>query len=157
MGRVEIVPPLLKTERELKVMNRGAHENKVSLLTDENREHLTREVTSIEHTWYIEATLDKPFFIACSNRPFYLLSGSLYLSLYKPGRLDRAELPGGFKADIRPGDKAVYIGTLQYHRNEFFEITKVVIIDDYERANVEFRRKFGGRHTLRKALLKRAK
>ena len=61
--------------------------------------------------------------------------------------------PGGLKVSVKPGDKAVYIGTVQYHRNEFFDITKVAIVDDYERANTEFKKKFGKKHTLRKALL----
>ncbi len=47
----------------------------------------------------------------------------------------------------------IYIGTIQYHRNEFFEVTKSAIVDDYERANAEFKKKFGTKHPLRKALL----
>jgi len=37
--------------------------------------------------------------------------------------LNRAYFPGGLKVSMEPGDKAVYIGTVQY-RNEFFEVTK---------------------------------
>jgi len=71
--------------------------------------------------------------------------------------LNRVYFPGGLKASIKAGDKAVYIGTVQYHRNEFFDISKVSIVDDYERANTEFKKRFGTKYTLRKALLTPAK
>jgi molybdopterin synthase catalytic subunit len=58
---------------------------------------------------------------------------------------------------LKPGDRAVYIGTVRYHRNEFWEITKVAIVDDYDRANADFRKKFGAKTPLRKALLTPAK
>jgi molybdopterin synthase catalytic subunit len=61
------------------------------------------------------------------------------------------------KVSIKPGDKAVYVGTVQYHRNEFFEVTKVTIVDDYDHANAEFKKKFGARYPLHKALLTSAK
>ncbi|MFZ2541338.1 MAG: hypothetical protein WAW75_06135 [Gallionella sp.] len=35
---------------------------------------------------------------------------------------------------------------------EFFEVTKVSIVDDYDRAGTEFKKKFGAKHTLHKAL-----
>jgi hypothetical protein len=46
----------------------------------------------------------------------------------------------------------VYVGTLRYHRNEFFRITKTEIVDDYERANAEYPRLSGARFPLRKAM-----
>jgi hypothetical protein len=66
--------------------------------------------------------------------------------------MSRARFPGGLKVALKPGDRAVYIGTLRYHRDEFFEITKVSIVDEYGAAQAEFRKKFGG-VPLRKALM----
>ena len=43
----------------------------------------------------------------------------------------RIEIPGGLRYDIRPGDKAIYVGTLLLHRDEFNEVTKVVVVDEY--------------------------
>jgi hypothetical protein len=57
------------------------------------------------------------------------------------------------RATLRPGDKAVYIGTIRYHRDEFFTISRIQIVDDYGHANAEFKKKFGSKHSLRKALL----
>jgi hypothetical protein len=100
----------------------------------------------------IEAILGKNFFVRSDNKPFYILGGMMYLDL--GGReMNRAYFPGGLKVSLKPGDKAVYVGTVQYHRNEFFEITKATIVDDYDRANAEFKKKFGAKYPLRKALL----
>lgn len=71
---------------------------------------------------------------------------------YGPRYPGPAPLHGAFKVDIRPGDKAVHIGTVQYFRDEFFDTTKVVVKDNYAKANAEFRQKFGQQFTLRKAL-----
>jgi hypothetical protein len=58
-----------------------------------------------------------------------------------------------FKAGLGSSDKAVYIGTIQYYRDEFFNLKKVVIKDDYQRANSEFKKRFKTGMTLDKALL----
>lgn len=68
-----------------------------------------------------------------------------------------ALLPGHLRVDLRPGDSAVYIGTIQYFRDEFFEITRLVIKDDYERARAGFTKKFGNRVALRRALATRVR
>lgn len=100
----------------------------------------------------IEAKIGKTFFVRSSNKSFFILSGMLFLDIGGK-ESNRAYFPGGLKVALKPGDKAVYIGVIQYHRNEFFEITKSVIVDDYERTNIEFKKKFGTKYTLRKALL----
>jgi hypothetical protein len=64
---------------------------------------------------------------------------------------------GGLKVSLKPGEKAVCIGTVRYNHNEFLEITKASIVDDYERANAEFKKKFGSRYPPHKALLTPAK
>lgn len=156
VGQVAISPPLTENEQRIKVLNAGMFKNKVFLIADERPRRLTQEPGMADYGGRIEAMLGKNFFVGSSRKPFYILGGMMYLNLSGAGDMDRAYLPGGLKVDIRPGDKAVYIGTIQYHRNEFFEITKVVIVDDYERANAEFRKKFGGKHALRKALVTRA-
>lgn len=56
--------------------------------------------------------------------------------------------------DLRPTDKALYVGTLRLHRDEFNEVTKAEILDHYSRTSIEFTKKFGTGTTLRKAILK---
>jgi len=152
LGRIELVPPLQKEEQRLKGLGTGNLENKIILITDEKYRVLAQEPRMADFAGRIEATLGKNFFVRSHSRPFFILGGMVYLDL--GGReMNRAYFPGGLKASLKPGDKAVYVGTVQYHRNEFFEITKAAIVDDYERANAEFKKKFGATYPLRKALL----
>lgn len=152
VGRIELVPPLLKDEQKIKGGNSSAFENKLFLLTDEHYKVLTKEPEMADYAGRIEAILGKNFFVRSNSKPFFIVGGMLYLEL--GGReLNRAYFPGGLKASIKPGDKAVYIGTVKYHRNEFFEISKVEIVDDYDGANAAYKKKFGTKYSLRKALL----
>jgi hypothetical protein len=64
----------------------------------------------------------------------------------------RIEIPGGLRYDIRPDDKAIYVGTLVLHRDEFNEVTRVVVVDEYAPAAAEFKKRFGPGTALRKAI-----
>ena len=152
VGRVELVPPLRKEEQKLKGLGTVKFENKIFLITDEQYRTLTKEPEMADYAGRIEAILGKNFFVRSSNRPFYILGGMLYLDLGGQ-EMNRAYFPGGLKVSLKPGDKAVYVGTVRYHRNEFFGVTNAAIVDDYDRANAEYKKKFGAKYPLRKALL----
>lgn len=156
VGRIELAPPLRKDEQRIKGIGSGGYENKIFLITDENYRVLKKEPGQADFSGRIEAILGQNFFVRSSGKPFYILTGVLFLDI-GGSVMNKAYFPGGFKVSIQPGDKAVYIGTVRYHRNEFFEVTKVAIDDDYERVNAEFRKKFGTKQSLRKALLTPAK
>ena len=100
------------------------------------------------------APLGQTFFVRSRAAPFYVLGGMLILEM-GGSRVDRAYFPGGLKVEVKPGDRAVYIGTLRYHRDEFFEVSKTVVVDDYAGASAEFVRRFGDGQGLRKSLMKR--
>lgn len=152
VGRVELVPQLHKDEQKIKGIVIGDVENKIFLITDEKYRVLTKEPGIDDFAGRIEAKIGKNFFVRSHSQPFYILGGMLYLEL--GGReMNRIYFPGGMKVSIKPGDKAVYVGTVQYHRDEFFDIKKVAILDDYDRANAEYKKKFGSKQPLRKALL----
>ena len=151
VGRVELVPPLRKDEQKIKHVI-GDVENKIFLITDDHYRVLKEEPGMSDFAGRIEAKIGKTFFVRSSSKPFFILSGMLFLDIGGQ-ESNRAYFPGGLKVALKSGDKAVYIGTIQYHRNEFFEVTKSVIVDDYERANAEFKKKFGTKYPLRKALL----
>jgi hypothetical protein len=156
VGRVELVPPLAMNEQKIEGIGTSDFKNKIFLITDEKFRELEDEPVVADFTGRIEATIGKNFFVRSDSKPFYILAGMFYLELR--GR-DQSKIyfPGNLKATLKPGDKAVYIGTIQYHRDEFFDIKKVVIVDDYEKANSEFRKTFGANYSLRKALLTKAK
>lgn len=151
VGKVELVPALRKNEQQIRVMNSGMFEKKLFLILDSQNRKLTQEPTRADYAGRIESTLGETFFVRSSAQPFYVVGGMMYLELGPS--TNQAYFPGGLKASLKSGDKAVYVGTIQYHRNEFFEITKVTVVDDYERANAEFKKRFGNKHQLRKALL----
>ena len=151
VGRVELVPPLRKGEQKIDVVNSGSFENKIYLFADDHYRVLKEDPVTADFTGRIEATLEKTFFVRSSDKPFYILGGMLWLEI--GGGSNKAYFPGGLTVPVKPGDKAVYIGTVRYSRNEFWDFTKVAIVDDYERASAEFRKKFGAKVPLRKALL----
>jgi hypothetical protein len=152
VGRIELVPGLAQGEQKVQGLNSGTFENKIFILADEQSRELKDEPVIADYSGRIEATIGKNFFVRSNNKSFFIRGGMMYLAV--GGReMNRAYFPGGLKASIKPGDKAIYIGTVQYHRNEFFDISKVAVVDDYERANTEFKKKFGTKYTLRKALL----
>ena len=61
------------------------------------------------------------------------------------------------KNTLLAGDRALYLGTIRYRRNAFYEIIGMDVIDEYRQANAAFIRKFGNTLTLKKALLKPAR
>ena len=68
-----------------------------------------------------------------------MVKGSVTMSLVSRATsartvsMDQSELifPAPIELDLRPGDKAIYIGTLRMHRDEFHEVTKAELRDDY--------------------------
>ena len=151
VGRVELVPSLRKDEQRLRGIGTGSYENKIFLLTDERQRALPADPAMSDFAGRIEATLGSHFFVRSGDAPFYILGGFVFLEV-GPG-MSRARFPGGMKVALKPGDRAVYIGTLRYHRDEFFEITRMTVVDEYSTAKAEFTRKFGSDVPLRKALM----
>jgi len=153
VGRVELVPPLRKGEQRIRGNVVGNFENRMFLIIDEQLRPLPRELKLADYAGRVEAPLGSTFFVRSRSAPFYLLGGVLFLD-FGGDTQQRAHFPGGVQVAARPGDRAVYIGTLRYHRDEFFEISRVVVVDEYAQANAEFVKKFGTRYPLRKVLLK---
>jgi len=152
VGRVELMPPLHEHDQRLRGPMSRKFENKMFMMIDAEYWQLTEEPGFGDFKGRIDASFGEEFMVRSSNETFYIIAGMMYLSLGY-GMPDQAYFPGGLEADIKPDDKAVYIGTIRYHRNEFFEVTDSEIIDDYERVNAEFKKQFGEEHQLRKALL----
>ena len=152
VGRVELVPPLQEHEQRVGGIVIGDIENRLFLITDDQWRELPPSPGVGDYSGRIEAELEKQFFVRSEGKPFYILGGMMFLT-FDGGDMDRAYFPGGFRVSINPEDDAVYIGTLRYYRNEFMDVSKVVVIDQYEEANKEFVQKFGTSSSLRKALL----
>lgn len=153
VGRVELVPPLHEHDQRLRGPFSGKYANKMFMMVDEEYRELTEEPGWGDFKGRIDASFGEEFVVRSSTEPFFIIAGAMVLGLDQ-GVPDQAYFPGGLVVEIRPGDKAVYIGTIRYHRDEFFEVTRTEIVDEYERVNTEFRNQFGDTYPLRKALLK---
>jgi hypothetical protein len=154
VGRVELVPPLREGEQKIRGGAIGDYKNRLFLMVDDKLRPLPEEPRIADYAGRVEAPIGATFFVRSTSVPFYVLGGVLFLEI-GGASLERVYFPGGLHVALKPGDRAVYIGTLRYHRDEFFEITRVTVADDYRQASAEFEAKFGGRGVLRKALMTR--
>ena len=153
VGKVELVPALRKGEQKIRGMVVGDFENRMYLMMDEKLRPLPEEPRVADYAGRIEALIGSTFFVRSKAAPAYVLGGVLFLDIGGSSQ-QKAYFPGGFQVAAKPGDRAVYIGTLRYHRDEFFEISRVVVVDEYAQASAEYAKKFGTRYPLRKVLLK---
>lgn len=151
VGKVVLSPPLGKGEQTLGGVGAENFRGKFMLFTSGQFKELEHPYKGDAYAGRIEAMVGKTFFTT-SDGPFYILEGGL-ITEFVGAEPSYAHFPAGWKVNIRPGDKAVYIGTIRYHRNEFFNVSKVVVEDDYEEAQGLFAKKFGRGTTLRRALL----
>jgi hypothetical protein len=156
VGKVELVPPLRKGEQKIRGMVVGNFENRLYLMMDEKLRPLPEEPRIADYAGRIEALIGSTFFVRSKAAPSYILGGVLFLEIGGSSQ-QKIYFPGGFQVAARPGDRAVYVGTLRYQRDEFFEFTRITVVDEYREASAEFEAKFGKGQTLRKALLTRVK
>jgi hypothetical protein len=156
VGKVELVPPLRKGEQKIRGMVVGNIENTMHMFMDDKLRPMPEDPRIADFAGRIEAKIGDTFFVRGKAAPAYVLGGLLFLEIGGASQ-QKAYFPGGFQVAARPGDRAIYVGTLRYHRDEFFEITRVTIVDEYREANAEFQGRFGSTTTLRRALLTRVK
>jgi hypothetical protein len=154
VGRVELVPPLHEHEQRVRGPMSKRYRNTMFLIIDDEYRELTEEPGWGDFKGRIDAPFGEEFAVRSKAEPFYVIAGMMVLTMGHGPTIDNAYFPGGLKADIRPDDRAVYVGTIRYQRDEFFEVTGAEIVDDYARVRAEFEARFGKQHPLRKALLR---
>lgn len=159
VGKVELDPALSREEQTLGE-NYEEFRNLALVITD-NELRPTPTLGLGDLAKRINAPLGETFFVGHPAEPFYILKSWVVMNaeikMVAPDAAPvdgNAPLFGTFAINVQPGDQAVYIGTIRYHRDTFFGTEKVEVVDDYTRANAEFTRKFGGHISLRKALAK---
>jgi len=156
VGKVELVPALRKGEQKIRGMVVGNFENTVYLMMDEKLRPLAQDPRIADYAGRIEAKFGSTFFVRSKAAPSYILGGVFFLEIGGSSQ-EKIYFPGGFQVAVKPGDRAVYVGTLRYQRDEFFEFQRITVVDEYKEASAEFQAKFGSGQTLRKALLTRVK
>jgi hypothetical protein len=140
VGKLEMVPALTTAEQHSSVPE-------IHLIVDDKLRIFEGRPTASDE--FMIVNWGELFFRKNLNKTLYILIGRFFTS---GSGVDEIFLPGIQKITIQSNDKAVYIGTIRYTRNEYFDITKTEIIDDFNKANTEFRKKFGSSIQLRKSL-----
>ena len=156
VGKVELVPALRKGEQKIKGMVVGKIENTIHLMMDDKLRPMPSDPRIADFAGRIEAPIGETFFVRGKAAPSYLLGGLLFLEIGGSSQ-QKVHFPGGFQVAVKPGERAVYIGTLRYHRDEFWDIQRVTVVDEYAKASAEYEAKFGKGQPLRKALMARVK
>ena len=161
VGRLDLDPPLRPNEQQIRVGTIDPFG-----VGDTMRDHgflwLSRspETEAEKGEILLNPRLGDLFFLPVPKSAPYMIGG--YIPVQFAARMTgprslavdeaRIEIPGGLRYDIRPGDKAIYVGTLRLHRDEFNEVIKASVVDEYEAAAVEFKKRFGPGAELRKAI-----
>lgn len=156
VGTIEMAPLLKSDEQSLTSKN-------VIYLTDYRERNKNSAMIQLNTQPEFDSAktaitpkLGSRFFIKIPKDHQYMVDGKILLKLTQSYQsISEIQLPAWFKMDIRPGDKAVYIGRIKYTRDEFNSITSVELIDDFKSASREFSSRFGKQYTLRKSRLKK--
>jgi len=153
VAKVELIPGLQKEEQDFawNVIGMDQYKNTVLFMTDEKYRRLESEPGLSDYKNRLELKMGETNYALTENKPFYALTGMIILA--SGDSVEHLYLPAGFKVDIRKDDRAVYIGTIRYYRDEFSGITKIEVIDDYKRENRRFHQKFGRDIKLTKRLI----
>jgi hypothetical protein len=164
VGRIELYPALRPEEQDLKMTSFGDWDPMGGKKQIQNRAILyladradapqapTRSVSN--------PPLEQLFFMRIPRRDRFLAHAMVFLkhrvrvTSAKTADVDTNELwlPLRLEFDIRPGDRALYVGTWRARRDEFNEVSSVQVIDQYATALAEMRKRFGNDSALRKAL-----
>ena len=161
VGKIEIVPKVKPEEQKfragLDVFNMKRHHiGRAILYMSEKPKYQERTDDALN------PTLEETYFLKVPRSHRFMVRGSVTMALVAravtatQSVVDHTELllPGPIEFDIRPTDKAIYVGTLRLHRDEFHEVTKAEVYDNFAAAYADFTKKFGAGLSLRKALLK---
>ena len=161
VGKIEIVPPIKPDEQSFKALdpfNTKRHFlGRAILFMADKPQYQERTDTALnpplQQTYFVTLPRDKRFMVKGS----VTMAFALRTVSRRQAVADQTELmfPAPLALDIRPGDKAVYVGTLRLHRDEFHEVTRAEVRDEYAKAMAEYRAKFPGAALPRKALLRR--
>lgn len=155
VGRVELVPPLKPGEQDIKLMGPYNDENQYFFFINSKRVEIPDTVEKTPYEDILQAKFGETFYVKNPQRPAHFTVMFVYMTLTRQMQ-ERIWLPGNFVVEPQPGDRAVYMGTIRYHRNEFFDIEKVELVDEYDRERRAFQEKFGSGATLTRRLARSA-
>ncbi len=148
VGRIELAPPLEADEQTLKTIGSKRYRGMVSVFIGDKL--LDLDDIRLGFGKYADnVKLGEEFFIVRARQNPLIYSGGLILTSSDRGGPEYWRLPGGLKLNYRESDKAIYIGTIRYHRDEFNGIKKVEILAEYDAVKKKFAGRFGNAVPLR--------
>ena len=152
IGSIELIPKLMEDEQYLDLPGSfdildyaGIFRNKCIIQVNSSSK-IDGEKT------IINPTLGETFFFKIPRNSPYLVAGNIQMEFGRITLNSGVLLPMGLKLDIKKKDKAIYIGHFRYTRDDFNSIIKVELLDNYSKAQKDFKRKFGRSKKLRKSL-----
>ena len=157
VGRIELVPPLEEFEQNLKTIGSKRYKNAAMFVIGERPVDVQNP--GLRDGKYADGVkFGEDFYLRRKRSDTLIYSGSIILtnsSMVGHGRrtsvdVDRLILPGGLKYEVQPSDRAIYIGTLRYHRDDYNAITKVDLLDEFDKAKKAFVKQHGTSVTLRR-------
>lgn len=151
VGKIRLVPRFQASEQRLPdlMFSRDQVEGKLFLAIDKEFQPLEDYATLSGLGKVASVPFNKTFMVAAKRTKPLIFSGAFFMiSGDREG--DFYYLPGGLKFKYNKKDKAIYIGTIEFHRNDYDEITKVKLIDEYKQANKIFKKTNGNKIKLKK-------
>lgn len=161
VGKVILEPPLskdeMKTPYSLPLLTMYGKSGEINIYFQDKLTPLNNlEVGMKESLNSISSEFNKTFFVKMDKKPhYYLYYGYIIMGIDTdlPNDYIFHYLPLGMKININDQDKAIYIGTIKYTRDEFFRITKLEVIDEYDTVVKEYQAKYGATLPLKKSLI----
>jgi len=154
VGKVIIDPPLEPHEYRKMITIYGASGYIYLHYSNQSKSIKDLDIGFKQVANSIKTENGKTFFIKFKNQPLYFYYGFIMMDIdTDTGDGIYAYLPAGWVVNPQSNDKAIYIGTLKYTRDEFFRITKVQMIDEFDEVSKEFYTKYGNSIKLKKSLL----
>lgn len=147
VGQIDIVPKIQKEDVSVK-MALGADElyRQFMLRIRNDIGETTDYMTDMENMAVVKTEED--FYVPSSrSEPFQLFGGWFYTKLHGGNGVSASvvffHLTDGLKVEIPKNAGAIYLGTIKFRRDEFFNLKDIDIEqNDYEAAQRRFQKKF---------------
>lgn len=150
VGRVELIPRLKEQEQSLKTGGSGRLKNKSYVFFSNKFIDITSQgmglighaaLAPLSETFVVKRRMSEPIYYSGA---LIMLESSASRSGYMNNRTTINQrnlyLPGDRIYTVKPGVKAVYVGTIRYYRDDYNAIKKVEHVDDYAKAEADFRK-----------------
>lgn len=162
VGRIEIVPKITEEEVSLK-MTIGADElyRYFMMRIQDDIGEMTDYTTDMEHMAAVKT--EEVFYIPANrSEPFKFFGGWFYTKVHGGSGSSRStvffHIKDGIKVEIPKNAGAVYLGTIKFKRDEFFNLKDIDFEqDDFEAEQKRFKKKFKTKMTLVKAKVTQVK